>query len=79
MLMHSEAMAAREKTFNIRFSSEEWERIEKLCAFHGINAAALIRMALKKEERLVDAMDPGGAPTDEGRKVAHKSGKRARK
>lgn len=65
----------REKTFNIRFSEDEWARLEKLCAFHGINAAALLRMLMKKEERELDARDPGWAPTKAGRKTASRKGR----
>lgn len=66
----------REKTFNIRFSEEEWARLEKLCAFHGVNAAAVLRMLMKKEERELDARDPGWAPTKTARKAAKKGGAR---
>jgi hypothetical protein len=54
----------REKLFNIRFNDEDWARIEKLCAFHGVNAASLLRTLLKNEERDVDARHPGWAPTE---------------
>jgi hypothetical protein len=40
----------REKTFNIRFSEEEWERLDRLSTERGINAASLIRMLLKQAD-----------------------------
>lgn len=69
--MQTQATMGRDKLFNVRFSDDEWARLEKLCAFHGINAASLIRMLLKKEERELDARDPVWAPTRDGRKTAH--------
>jgi hypothetical protein len=53
-----------DKLFNIRFSEDDWSRIEKLCAFHGVSASSLLRMLLKNEERDVDARNPGWAPTE---------------
>jgi hypothetical protein len=53
----------RDKLFNIRFSEDDWTRIEKLCAFHGVNATSLVRMLLKKEDEEIDARNPGWAPT----------------
>jgi predicted DNA-binding protein len=44
----------REKTFNIRFSEEEWERLDRLSAAHGLNAASLIRMLLKHADTASD-------------------------
>jgi hypothetical protein len=64
--------AVREHLFTMRMSDEEWGRVEKLCAFHGINAASLLRMLLKKEERALDANDPGWRPTAKGRREALK-------
>jgi hypothetical protein len=49
--MHTEPMATREKVFNIRFTAEEWKRVNKLAGFHGVSAAALFRFMLKQEER----------------------------
>lgn len=45
-----ETDSVREKTFNIRFSEEEWARLERLTEAKGVNAASLIRMLLKQEE-----------------------------
>ena len=45
--------AVRPKLFNIRFSEEEWARVERLASHYGINAASLFRMLLKKEETSV--------------------------
>jgi hypothetical protein len=61
--MHTQSVN-REKLFNIRFSEDDWSRIEKLCAFHGVNAASLLRMLLKNEEQDIDARNPGWAPTE---------------
>lgn len=47
----------REKTFNIRFSDEEWERLDRLSSQHGINAASLIRMLLKQADIGSDPVD----------------------
>ena len=53
----------REKTFNIRFSDEEWERLDRLSSERGINAASLIRMLLKQADsggasRALEATEP---------------------
>lgn len=48
----------REKTFNIRFSDEEWARLEYLAAHYGLNATAVIRMLMKKEEDAVRSKVP---------------------
>jgi len=53
----------REALFNIRFSDDDWVRIEKLCAFHGVNATSLVRMLLKKEDDAIQAREPGWTPT----------------
>ena len=49
----------RAKTFNIRFSDEEWARLDALAEHHGLNAAGLIRHLLKKEERLIGLASSG--------------------
>ena len=41
----------RERQLNIRLSEEEAERVERVAQHHGINAAALFRMLLKREAR----------------------------
>jgi predicted DNA binding CopG/RHH family protein len=41
----------RERMFTMRLSEEESTRLDKLAAHYGLNAAGLIRMLLKKEER----------------------------
>jgi predicted DNA binding CopG/RHH family protein len=41
----------RERMFTMRLSEEESTRLDKLAAHYGLNAAGLIRMVLKKEER----------------------------
>jgi predicted DNA binding CopG/RHH family protein len=51
----------REKQLNIRLSEEEADRVAFLTDHHGVNAAALLRMLLKKEERLVLSSLPPGA------------------
>jgi len=53
----------REKTFNIRFSDEEWERLDRLSSQHGINAASLIRMLLKQ----ADSIDTSRAHSEPAR------------
>jgi len=50
----------RAKTFNIRFSDDEWARIERLSTHHGLTAAALFRLLLKKEERALGIPAPAG-------------------
>ena len=52
----------RAKLFNVRFSDEEWARLEALCNHYGLNAAGLIRMLLKKEEREVFAAREAAPP-----------------
>jgi len=41
----------RAKLFNVRFSDEEWQRLEALTGHLGLNAANLIRMLLKEKAR----------------------------
>jgi hypothetical protein len=52
----------RERTFNIRLSEEEWARLDFLATHYGLNAAAMIRMLLKKEENEVRARPPKPDP-----------------
>lgn len=40
----------REKTFNIRLSDDEWARLERVSTRYGLNAAAVIRFLLKKDD-----------------------------
>lgn len=40
---------AREKIFNVRFSGEEWGRLEALAAHFALNVASLIRMLAKEK------------------------------
>jgi hypothetical protein len=42
---------AREHVFNIRFSAEEWEKVQLLAAYNGSSAAGLFRLMLRREER----------------------------
>lgn len=44
---------ARAKTFNIRFSDEEWRRLDRVAEHYALTAAGVIRMLLKRE---VDAI-----------------------
>ena len=78
--MQTETMG-RDRLFNVRLNDEEWNRIERLCGFYGVNAATLVRLLLKKEERERDQADPGWEVTDKGRMQAYKAApkKRARK
>jgi hypothetical protein len=48
----------REKQFNLRLSAEEWESVETLCAHYGVNAAALVRMLVKREVSAVGGVRP---------------------
>jgi len=41
---------AREKLFNMRLSHDEAERLDRLAAHYGLNAAGVIRMLLKRED-----------------------------
>lgn len=43
--------AMRERLFNIRFSDEEWSRLETLKEHLGLDAANLVRMLLKEKAR----------------------------
>jgi hypothetical protein len=49
--------------YDLRLGEEDWVRIERLCAFYGMNPDALVGMLLRKEERDVDARAPGWSPT----------------
>lgn len=51
----------RERQLNIRLSDEEAERVERVAQHHGINAAALFRMLLKREAREL-GLEPATAP-----------------
>lgn len=39
----------RGRTFNIRFSDEEWAHLNMVCAWHGLSRAGLLRMLIKHE------------------------------
>jgi len=60
--MQTEAMG-REKTFNIRFSDEEWARLERVSKHYGLTAAGVIRMTLKEKDGEIAAL--GAEPLDE--------------
>jgi len=47
--MQQNAAAMREKQLNVRVSPEEQERLEFLADHYGLNAAAVIRMLVKRE------------------------------
>jgi transposase len=54
--MHTDPVRA--KTFNIRFSDEEWTRLDAIASHYGITAAAVIRMLLKREEQALGLATP---------------------
>ena len=60
--MHTDAMTARGKVFNVRLSDEEWERVNRLADGYGLSAASLFRMLLKAEERRVAQPEPQTHP-----------------
>ncbi len=43
----------REKVFNIRFSEEEWARIQALAAHHELPAAQILRLLIKREHAAI--------------------------
>ncbi len=45
------AQDMRERLFTMRMSEEEHVRLERVAVHYGLNAAGLIRMLLKREER----------------------------
>ncbi len=56
--MQTDSSMGREKTFNIRFSEEEWARLDFLARHYGLSAASLIRMLLKQQEENVQGVRP---------------------
>jgi hypothetical protein len=46
-----QANEMRERMFTMRLSAEESARLDALAEHYGLNAAGLIRMLLKKEQR----------------------------
>lgn len=61
--MHTEAMTARGKVFNVRLSDDEWERVNRLAGEYGLSAASLFRLLLKQAERAF--VEPGRATRQE--------------
>jgi hypothetical protein len=60
---------AREKLFNMRMSSEEWERLEFLSQHYGLNAAGVIRMLVKGDfDRLHRALEDQTAQTTKAKR-----------
>lgn len=51
----------REKTFNIRMSAEETERLEAVATHHGLTAASVIRMLVKHEAEKI-GFKPSATP-----------------
>jgi predicted DNA-binding protein len=50
----------RTEQFTMRLNDEEHERLHRLAAHNGINAAQLIRVLLKREEDAVARESAGG-------------------
>lgn len=50
--------SARAKTFNIRFSDEEWARLDIVSGHYGITAAGVIRMLVKREADVLRGIVP---------------------
>lgn len=59
--MPTDERERRQRIFNMRLSDEEGARLDKLASHYGINAAELIRMLLKREEKTVDGAAPAGS------------------
>lgn len=49
-MVNGPSQGMRERLFTMRMSEEEHERMERIAAHYGINAASLLRMMLKREE-----------------------------
>lgn len=64
--MQTEPM--REKTFNIRMSDEESQRVEAVARHYGLNAAGVIRMLVKKEADAIGFKFDAPKPTKKGAK-----------
>lgn len=60
--MPSDDKERRQRIFNMRLSDDEGARLDKLADHYGINAAELIRMLLKREEKTVDAEPTARTP-----------------
>lgn len=71
--MHNAAMS-REKQLNVRLSDDEAARLGFLTEHFGINPAALFRMLLKKEERVV--REELGMPAEAPKPAKGSAGKR---
>ncbi len=56
--MPTDEKERRQRIFNMRLSEEEGARLDRLAEHYGINAAELIRMLLKREEKTVDFAPP---------------------
>ena len=56
--MPTDEKERRQRIFNMRLSDEEGARLDKIADHYGINAAELIRMLLKREEKAVEAAAP---------------------
>jgi predicted DNA-binding protein len=48
----------REKLLTMRMNDEEYKRLKFVSEHHGIPGAALIRMLLRKEERIILKNNP---------------------
>lgn len=53
--MPSDDKERRQRIFNMRLSDDEGARLDKIADHYGINAAELIRMLLKREEKALVA------------------------
>jgi hypothetical protein len=53
----------RERQLNVRLSEEESERLETVASHYGLNAAAIIRMLLKREYDAIKAAGGSLAPS----------------
>lgn len=47
--------ASRLKSFNIRFSQAEFDRLDRIAEHYALSAAAVVRMLLKRETDMLDA------------------------
>jgi uridine phosphorylase len=56
--MPSDEKERRQRIFNMRLSDDEGARLDKLSEHYGINAAELIRMLLKREEKAIATEAP---------------------
>ena len=68
-MMQTEAVP-RKNLFNVRFSDEEQERLDRVCEHLGVNAANLIRMLVKEKARELGVDIPPAAPSSRPRTKA---------